>query len=294
MASPWQHVEEVLRQSDIVLEVLDARMIEESRNPKVEARVRKLGKKLLYVFNKCDLAELRRLQEIKKKFTPSVFISSTQKLGTSMLRKKIFQMASHRPVIVGVVGYPNVGKSTLINTLAGRSAARTSPESGFTKGLQRIRMSRNIVLLDTPGVFPSRRRQETITLGKMGAVDYAKIKEPELVALQLIREERQRIEEFYGVACGVAGHGETGHRGSDYGMAGDEPADAEVGDAESSGTAEALLDALALKYRKLRKGGNPDWEAAARMLIRDWQSGKLFKRQLKKLNRDVKFNRDVA
>ena len=153
MPSYWRHVNRVLKEADLIIEVLDARLIEETRNREIESKVKTLGKKLLFVINKCDLVNKAKLDEAKKTLKPCVFISSKDHLGTTILKKKILELSKGQNVIVGVVGYPNVGKSSLINALSGRGAARTSSESGYTKGMQKIRVDNKILVLDTPGVW---------------------------------------------------------------------------------------------------------------------------------------------
>mgnify|MGYP002725692794 CR=1 FL=1 len=239
MPSFWKHVNKVLKESELVIEVLDARMIKETRNFEIEKKVEKLGKKMLYVVNKCDLVKKEELDRIKLR--PSVFISSTEHLGTTILKKKILEISKGKAVTVGILGYPNVGKSSLINALAGRGKARTSAESGYTKGFQKIRVDKRIMLLDTPGVFP-RREKDIIKHGKTGAISYAKLKDPETVVLGLIESEKKRILEYYDVK-------------------GDDP--------------EEILEKIALKLRKLRKKGLADLEATARAILKEWQKGKI-------------------
>lgn len=243
MPSYWKHVNAVLREADIIIEVLDARQIDQSRNIEIENKVHQLGRQLLFVVNKCDLVPKEELEQKTKKLIPSVYISSTEKLGTTILRKKLLAMSKGKEIIVGVVGYPNVGKSSLINALSGRHAARTSPESSFTKGVQKIRVDSKIMLLDTPGVFPYREKDEA-KMGKLGAIDYAKLKNPEVAALSLIEEDKERIEQVYDV------HADD---------------------------AEEMLEKIAVKYGKLVKKGLPDTEAAARIILKDWQIGILGK-----------------
>tara|TARA_Y100000034_G_C6869981_1_gene397015 strand:+ start:724 stop:1458 length:735 start_codon:yes stop_codon:yes gene_type:complete len=241
MPSFWRHVKKVLDLSDIIIEVLDARMIQETRNSEIENKIRKLNKKILYVITKCDLVNINKLKENSKHLTPCIFISSKDHLGTTILKKKILSLSKGEAVTVGVVGYPNVGKSSLINVLAGRGAARTSSESGYTKGLQKIRVDKRILLLDTPGVFPHKEK-DIGKHGKIGAVDYAKIKDPEIAVLHLIEEEKELITSYYKVI------------GSDN---------------------EEILENIAFSLKKLQKGNKPDLEVTARAILRDWQTGKI-------------------
>ncbi len=238
MPSFWRHVKKVLEEADIVIEVLDARMIEETRNTELEEKVAKANKKILYVVNKCDLIKKNK---IKHNLKPSVFISSTHHLGTTILKKKILELSRGKKVTVGIVGYPNVGKSSLINALAGRKAAKTSAESGYTRGWQKIRVDNKILLLDTPGVFPWKEKNEA-KHGRIGAIDYAKVKDPEEVALNLLEKEKELIKKHYEL---------------------------------KSENNEELLEELGLKFKKLQKGGEIDLEATSRFLLKEWQKGKI-------------------
>lgn len=241
MPSFWRHVNQVLREADIIIEVLDARMIDETRNYEIEEKVNRSGKKLLYVLTKCDLVQKEKIEPVKKVLFPSLFVSSKDHLGTTLLKKKILEMSRGKMVTVGVVGYPNVGKSSLINALAGRKAAKTSSESNYTKGIQKIRVNRKIVLLDSPGVFPNKEK-DVSKHGKTGAIDHSKIKDPETAALSLIDDEKDLIKKYYKLEA-------------------DDP--------------ETILEEIAVKFRKLGKGGRPNLEVAARYLLKDWQSGKI-------------------
>jgi len=240
MPSFWKHVNKVLQEADIIIEVLDARMISETRNSELESKIRRLGKIIIYAINKCDLADQKELEKVKRILKPSVFISSKEHLGTTMLKKKILELSRGEKVIVGVVGYPNVGKSSLINALAGRGAARTSAESGYTKGFQKIKVDNKILLLDTPGVFP-RNENDTIKYGKIGAIDYAQIKEPEIAALTLIEENKEWVMEHYQVS------------GED---------------------SEEILEQIGRKLKKLGRKGEVDLEATSRLILKKWQMGK--------------------
>lgn len=241
MVSFWKHVNEVLQQSDIIIEVLDARMIKDTRNREIERKIATLGKKILYVITKCDLAEKEEVTLAAKALKPSVFISSTKKLGTTILKKKIMELGRGEEVTVGVVGYPNVGKSSLINALTGRGSARTSAESGFTKGVQRIKLGTKVILLDTPGVFPEKEKND-VKHGMTSAISSERLKDPETVVLHLIEIHTGLIKAYYDVE-------------------GDE--------------AEGILEQIAMKLKKFLRGGVPDIDMTARIVLKDWQTGKI-------------------
>ncbi len=172
----------VLSQSDVVLEVLDARFPDLTRIRAVENYVRKKGKGLVFVLNKVDLVSKDYAEDWKKilsREAPTVFVSTKKRWGTRILRKTIKGLTEKRPLYVGVVGYPNVGKSSLINVLVGRHAAGVSPKPGFTRGEQLLKLSRGIYLIDTPGVVDT--DEETLLL-LVGGKDPSKAKNPELAA----------------------------------------------------------------------------------------------------------------
>ncbi len=243
MPSYWKHVNQVLDKADIIIEVLDARAVKDSRNIEIERKVEKSKKKLLVVINKCDLVDINKLKGKLRMFKHAVFISSKDHLGTTILKKKILELSRGNQVTVAVVGYPNVGKSSLINALAGRGAARTSSESGYTKGYQLVRVDRKIMLLDSPGVYPHKEKNIK-KHSRIGAAGYSKIKDPEMAAIHLINDEKKIIEKKWQI------------QGED---------------------ADAILEAIAFKFGKLQKGGKPNIEAAARFLLKEWQTGRINK-----------------
>ncbi|MEK6938012.1 MAG: GTPase [Nanoarchaeota archaeon] len=247
MVSFWRSVNRVIQNSDVIIEVLDSRLIEDTRNKEIEQKIKKFGKKILYVINKCDLVNIKEIEKVIKEqgLQPSVFISSTEKLGTTILKKKIMELSRGEKVVVGVVGYPNVGKSSLINALSGRSAARTSSSSGFTHGIQKVRVGDKIILLDTPGVFPEREKNEE-KHAYMGAIDYGKLKNPEMDALRLIKEHPQEICEYYNI--------------------------------EGEEDPEEILELIGIKSNKLLSKGRVNEDAVARMILKDWQTGKIRKK----------------
>ena len=239
-------VRKIITESDIILEVLDARFPKETQNKEIEGFIKNQGKKIIYILNKSDLVE-----SMKKSFLfPSIYISSKKRNGGKLLRDRIkieAKKIKKDQIIVGVIGYPNTGKSSLINLLIGKKSARISPEAGFTKGVQKLRLSSKILLLDSPGVIPN---EEYSTIGKftkkhseIGVKTYDKIKDPEIIVAELMRKYPQTIERFYNV--------------------------------NADGDSEILLEKIGEQKRFFKKGGEINTDTAARFVIKDWQTGKI-------------------
>jgi hypothetical protein len=287
-------MKDVVRISDIVLEVLDARFIGETRNFAVEEDVLGQGKILVYVFNKVDLVDRRELErQIPSWMRPYVFVSTTGGIGLRDIKARIKMEAkrilasrdgstgkerddssivkdleSKKRVHVGVIGYPNAGKSSVINFITRKGAAKTAKQAGFTKGMQKIRMSDDILILDTPGVIPvskySTESKNFLEDVKVGGRTYSDVKDPEDVVYYLMtvpepkdaenltkKEERmieeakrnaKKIKEFYGV---------------------------EAGDVEE------FIEELGKKKGFLGKGGKVDVDRTSRIVLRDWQEGRV-------------------
>ena len=242
----WKSVFKVISEADIVLEILDSRDPESFRNKKIEEIVAKQGKKLILVINKSDLVPKDILEKWKRKLSkeyPTVYISSKDRLGTRILRKTILKHASRIPVKVALIGYPNVGKSSIINVLKGKHSAGTSPIPGFTKHSQLFRITPKIFILDTPGVYPA---EDEVSLMLKSALEVEKIKDPITCALELIKFVREKDPEQLIKAYGI----------------------------ESNDDLE-FLEKLTIKRGRLLKGGEPDVEEMARIILRDWQRGKI-------------------
>lgn len=250
MVSFWKLVNEVIEESDVLLEVLDSRLPDMTRNIEVEKKVINAGKKLILVLNKADLIGQELAEKEKKRFSqsfPVVFVSTKEHHGTKLLREKIHGVAGKKEqVVVGVLGYPNVGKSSIINVLKGRKAASTSPLAGHTKALQKIRVTKRILMFDTPGVLPFEERDETKHV-LIGTKMFSDIKNPDIYACEIIslcnKINENIIPSFYHVPF--------------------------VSDAFD------LLEKIAEKMNFLLKGGNVDSDKTARSIIKDWQTGKI-------------------
>ncbi len=240
-------VEEVIRISDIILEIVDGRFIDETRNLELEKEVFLQGKKLVIVLNKSDLVKNRG--KIPK---GAIEVSCKERKGIAKLRNKIKEEAGkvdtdYGRIQVGIVGYPNTGKSSLINLLIGKSSAKTGAQAGFTKGMQKLKLTSSILILDTPGVIPpseySHNKKEAIQKqAKVGARTIDKIRQPEIVVDSLFDESKEILKKFYNV------------------------------NAEDS---EEFIEKVAKKKGFLKKGGHPDEDRTARQIIVDWQEGKI-------------------
>jgi len=239
----WKVVNEVLKQSDIVLEVVDARFPDKGRNEEIEGKLKSMKKDFILVLNKADLLKLEERKSVDVKYY--VYVSALQNLGTTKLRTLIKRLSNKETTNIGIVGYPNAGKSSLINVLRQRKVAGTSSMPGFTKGVQKIRLSKGLYLLDTPGVYEYREKDDE-KLSWIGAKSADKVRDPEYVAMKILSEAKpEEIENAYGVECNE--------------------------------DINELIEEIALKLNYYKKGKTPDTDRVSRKIIRDWQQGKFQK-----------------
>jgi len=192
----WIIAKKIVRDADVVLEVLDARFPNITRISRLEKMAKK---KLILVINKADLVSQKTLDKIKIEFKNSKYVLVSSKNSRSIW--ELIQLIKNKGK-VAVIGYPNTGKSTLINKLSSGGKAPTSPESGFTKGKQLIAGKGGIMLMDTPGIVPFEDRDE-IRLGLVSGISPSKLENPDLVATKLIhifkKNNPLEFEEYYGV-----------------------------------------------------------------------------------------------
>ncbi len=252
MANYQTIVKDVIKKSDILLEVVDARFPDETRNSEVEREIARSKKPFIIVINKCDLVSKETLERTKirlSKIAPTVFISSKNKFGTTMLRHKILETAAikGRDILVGSVGYPNTGKSSVINAVSGRHSAGTSSISGHTKGEQLVKAGSRIRFIDTPGVIPFDENDETI-LGLLAVKDATHLKDPAGVAMKIIEkfcaQNKTALESFYNVKI----------EGQD---------------------SYDVLELIGRQSNYLQKKGEVDEMRTAVRIINDWQKGLL-------------------
>lgn len=194
---------ENLKLIDIVIELLDARIPVSSKNPDIDKIIN--DKPKLVLMNKSDLSNEESNEAFKSHFRQEgkkvLFVNSQDPRTTNrvikevntILQDKINQQRErgikNTAVRAMIVGIPNVGKSTLINTLAGRKGAQTGNRPGVTKGKQWIKLKGNIELLDTPGIlWPKFEDQEVaLNLAFTGAIK-DEILDIETLGLRLIEK----------------------------------------------------------------------------------------------------------
>jgi len=246
-------VKDVIKQSDIVLEVVDARFPDETRNSEVERDVQRAGIPLIIVLNKCDLVPKETLEELKKRFSetaPTVYVSSKTRVGTTKLRHKILAVANKNKgdIMVGSLGYPNTGKSSVINAVSGGRKAPTSSISGHTKGVQLIKGGSRIKFIDTPGVIPFGEDDENIQ-GLLSVKDPTHLGDPVEVASKIIErmctDNKAALEACYNVTI------EDGLDSYD------------------------ILELIAKATNCLKQKGVVDERRTAVRIINEWQKGKL-------------------
>ena len=247
-----------IKEIDVVLELLDARLPGSSANPLLAGLTR--GKPALKVLNKQDLADAARTGQWLAHYnglpaTRALSLDASVTAPAQRLIKACRALAPHRggpvkPIRVLVCGIPNVGKSTLINTLAGKRAAKTGNEAGITKVEQRINLAGDCVLYDTPGVLWPRIivARSGYNLAASGAIGRNAF-DGEEVALELLGYLKRHY------AAGLQAR---------YHL-----------DAVAGLSDEQLLEAIGRTRGALQGQGRVNRQKAAEIVIHDFRSGSL-------------------
>ena len=177
----WATFRQLLRKCEIIIEVLDARDLEGTRVKTLEHWAGR--ERLIKIANKTDLLDYNRLHSIdRKEYLPISSKSSHKKKERQKIIDAILAKGREKPRVL-VVGYPNVGKSTIINLLADRHAARATSIAGTTTNVQWIRLSEDILLIDSPGVFPQYEKRTELL--RKGALNVDGLKDFEFYGLKV-------------------------------------------------------------------------------------------------------------
>ncbi|MFQ6124054.1 MAG: GTPase [Candidatus Heimdallarchaeota archaeon] len=242
----WNIVHKLVELAQIVLEVMDARFPHKTRCPRLEQLVTKQGKELILCLNKADLVPRIVVEKWKKKLAreyPVVYTSARDRLGTKILRRLLQQMSRGEKCVVGIAGFPNTGKSSIINILKGHHSAPTAAMPGWTKHSQLYRLTETLMLYDSPGVLPFEGSIEDHAL--YGGFPIDKLEDPLKLALKLLKKLQNKRPDL------LLSHYQVSTSG------------------------EQFLADLARIRGRLLPGAIPNIEQVAKEFLRDFVDGKL-------------------
>ena len=262
MTKAKRQMQEDLKLIDLIIELVDARIPLSSRNPDID----ELGKNKarLILLNKSDLADERYNEQwsayFQKKGFYVVKVNAKSGAGLKSIQGVIQEACKakierdrrrgikNRPIRAMVVGIPNVGKSTFINSYAGKACAKTGNKPGVTKGKQWSRLNKTLELLDTPGIlWPKFEDQE---VGKR------------LAFIGSIKDEILNLEELSLELLDYIRTNYPGLLNTRYGI-------------EEEGTPVSLLEAVADKRKCLIRGQEIDYAKAAGIVMEEFRNGKI-------------------
>ena len=263
MTKAKRAMKEDIKLIDLVSELVDARVPLSSRNPDIDDLAK--GKARMVLLNKSDLAdervnaqwaawfEAKNIHAVKVDSRNKGTLKQVQSVVQEACKEKIERDRKrgimNRPIRTMVVGIPNVGKSTFINSFAGKACAKTGNKPGVTKGNQWIRLNKTLELLDTPGILWPKFEDQAVglKLALIGSINDQILNKDDL-ACRCIRILKERYPGMVSQRFGL----ETEDK---------EPA--------------AILEDVARLRSCLMKGGELDIARAAAMVLDDFRSGKL-------------------
>lgn len=272
MTKAKRQMQEDIRLVDLVIELVDARIPLSSRNPDIDT----LGqnKARLILLNKSDLADETLNEEwaafFREKGYYVVRLDARSKAGMKQVSGVIMESCKekmerdrrrgiiNRPVRAMVVGIPNVGKSTFINTFAGKACAKTGNKPGVTKGKQWIRLNKNVELLDTPGILWPKFEDQSVGL--------------RLALIGSIKDEILNVDELSLELIGLLRKEYPGVLAERY-------------EVQETGSNAEILGQIAENRRCIRKGNELDYSKAANLILDEFRTGRLGKITLEKPDR---------
>ena len=264
MTKAKRQMQEDIKLIDLVIELVDARIPLSSRNPDID----ELGKNKarLIIMNKSDLSDEARNQEWATYFKGLgyfvVQLDARSKVGMKTVTNVVMDACKekierdrkrgikNRPVRAMVVGIPNVGKSTFINSYAGKACAKTGNKPGVTKGKQWIRLNQNVELLDTPGILWPKFEDQMVGL--------------RLALIGAIKDEILNIDELSIELIKILTLYYPGVLAERYGV-------------DEAVEPVKVLEGIAENRKCISKGNELDYSKAATLLIDEFRSGKLGK-----------------
>ena len=264
MTKAKRMMQENMKLIDIMIELVDARIPLSSRNPDIDQLA--ANKSRLILLNKTDMADERVTAQWEEYFKEKGFyvartnarsgkgVKGTQAIVMDACKEKLERDRKrgikNRPIRAMVVGIPNVGKSTFINTFAGKACAKTGNKPGVTKGKQWIKLNKNIELLDTPGIlWPKFEDQQVgLRLALIGSIRDEILNQDEM-AIELIEYLKNHYQGILADRYQV-----------------DENEDK-----------VKILEQIALNRNCKMKGNELDYEKASKIVLEEFRNGKLGK-----------------
>ncbi|MCR5098559.1 MAG: ribosome biogenesis GTPase YlqF [Lachnospiraceae bacterium] len=262
MTKAIRQMKEDIKVIDLIIELLDARIPLASRNPEIDSLG--AGKARLLLLNKRDLSDDKITEEWLSYFREKGFVAIAMDARKKSDVKRVDAAVEeackkkrernkkrgimNRPIRAMVVGIPNIGKSSFINSYAGRAAAKTGNTPGVTKGKQWIRLKKDLELLDTPGILWPKFEDKRVGqyLAALGAIRTEVFDNDEL-ALHMTAVLAQRypgmLAEHYGIT--------------------------------ESEDGVAMIYDVADKRHIIKAGGEADYSKAARLILDDIKNGRM-------------------
>lgn len=253
----WQELYKVIDSSDIIIHVLDSRDPEGTRCKYIEEYISKECKQkyILFVLNKVDLIPkwvVSKWLSFYGSIRPTIAFHSsiTNSFGKRTLFHVLRQYASlltdKKHISVGFIGYPNVGKSSIINTLRGSKVCKVAPIAGETKIWQYIHLTHRIYLIDCPGIVPP-ENVSSYNVVLRGAVRPEKLSDPCIYIKQLLSIVKEKhIKEKYNLK-----------------------------NTDSWSNSDEFLTLVGKRLGKFLRGGEIDLVTTAKIILNDWISGKI-------------------
>ena len=262
MTKAKRMMQEDIKLIDVVIELVDARIPKSSRNPDIEELAK--NKKRVLLLNKCDLADDACTKSWKKYYEDkgyyTALVNARAGQGVKAVNDVVMKACKekierdrkrgilNRPVRAMIVGIPNVGKSSFINSFAKKACTKTGDRPGVTKGKQWIKLNKNVELLDTPGIlWPKFEDQQIgLKLAFIGSIKDEILQVTELCVklIDVLKEMYPKLLKTY----------------LDYDISDD---------------SYELLKQYAIKRGCKLKGDEPDIEKAAILFLDDYRGGKI-------------------
>lgn len=264
MTKALRQMKEDIKLIDVVIELIDARIPYSSKNPDIDRLAE--NKKRVILLNKSDMADDKLTKQWKEHYEGKGYavaiINSKTGNGIKAINELVLKVCAekiakdrakgilNRPIRAMIVGIPNVGKSTFINSFAGKACAKTGNKPGVTKGKQWIRLNKNVELLDTPGVlWPKFEDQQVgLRIAWIGSIN-EDILNPYDLAVKLCEYLYQNYPGILNTKYGV----------------------------EECENGEEMLLRIAIKRACLLKGGIPDTNRVAIFVMDDFKNGRIGK-----------------